>query len=64
MLPIIALQLPIIHRPILAALAYDAEKKQIYVPGGREGKSKLVILKEFGVQSPEDQTKTASIKLK
>jgi DNA-binding beta-propeller fold protein YncE len=46
------------------ALAYDAEKKQVYVPGGREGKSKLVILKEFGAQTQEDQTKTASIKLK
>jgi DNA-binding beta-propeller fold protein YncE len=46
------------------ALAYDAEKKQVYVPGGREGKSKLVILKEFGAAAQEDQTKTASIKLK
>src|SRR5215472_12068374 len=46
------------------ALAYDAEKKQVYVPGGREGKSKLVILKEFGTAPQEDQTKTASIKLK
>lgn len=46
------------------ALAYDTEKKQIYLPGGREGKSKLVILKEFGVQPQEEQTKTASVKLK
>lgn len=46
------------------ALAYDTEKKQIYLPGGREGKSKLVILKQFGVQPQEEQTKTASATLK
>src|SRR5438552_12097991 len=30
------------------SLAFDSERKLIYVPGGREGKSKMVILKQFG----------------
>ena len=47
------------------ALAYDPEKKLVYVPGGREGKSKLVILKQFGaLPATQDEPKTASIKLK
>ena len=29
-------------------LAFDPEKKMIYMPGGREGRSKLVILKRVG----------------
>lgn len=47
------------------ALAYDPEKKLIYVPGGREGKSKLVILKQFGSQVQDaDATKSAAITYK
>lgn len=43
------------------ALAYDPEKKLIYVPGGSEGKSKLVILKEFnGPQLEANEPKTAA----
>ena len=30
------------------SLAFDPERKLIYVPGGREGKSRMVILKQFG----------------
>ena len=30
------------------SLAFDPERKLIYVPGGREGRSKMVILKQFG----------------
>ena len=29
-------------------LAYDSANKLVFLPGGREGKSKLVILKQFG----------------
>ncbi len=45
------------------ALAYDPEKKLIYVPGGSEGKSKLVILKEFGglPQQESNEPKTAAV---
>lgn len=45
------------------SLAYDAEKKLIYVPGGHEGKSKLVILKPYGMaEAPDDdQTRTAQV---
>jgi DNA-binding beta-propeller fold protein YncE len=44
-------------------LAFDPEKKLIYVPGGREGKSKLVILKPFGMAEAADdnQTRTAQV---
>jgi DNA-binding beta-propeller fold protein YncE len=35
-------------------LAYDAAKKMLFLPGGREGKSKLVILKEFGAAAQPD----------
>lgn len=39
-----------------SGVAYDAERKLIYVPGGREGRSKLVILKELGTQGqPEPE---------
>lgn len=30
------------------AFAYDAKNKLMFIPGGREGKSKLVIIKQFG----------------
>ena len=48
------------------ALAFDPDKKLVYVPGGYEGKSKLVILKEFGgiPNQESDENKTAAIKLK
>jgi len=43
------------------SLAFDPERKLIYVPGGREGKSKMVILKQFGaLPTTSDQIKTAS----
>ncbi len=44
------------------SLAYDPERKLIYVPGGREGKSKMVILKQFGAlpMAPEE-VKTAAV---
>ena len=43
------------------SLAYDPERKLIYVPGGREGKSKMVILKQFGaLPATSDEIKTAS----
>ncbi|HWC19576.1 MAG TPA: YncE family protein [Terriglobales bacterium] len=43
------------------SLAFDPERKVIYVPGGREGKSKMVILKQFGALPVNtDEVKTAS----
>jgi DNA-binding beta-propeller fold protein YncE len=33
-------------------LAYDPANKLLFLPGGREGKSKLVILKQFGAALP------------
>jgi len=43
-------------------LAFDPEKKMVYVPGGREGRSKLVILKRMdnGVGVPATNAKGAS----
>jgi hypothetical protein len=42
------------------SLAFDPERKLIYVPGGREGKSKMVILKQFGaLPANSDEVKTA-----
>jgi len=44
------------------SLAFDPERKLIYVPGGHEGKSKMVILKQFGaVPMASDQIKTAAV---
>lgn len=43
------------------SLAFDPERKLIYVPGGREGKSKMVILKQFGaLPVTSEEIKTAS----
>jgi DNA-binding beta-propeller fold protein YncE len=41
------------------AIAYDAEKKLFYIPGGREGKSKLVIMKQFGLAPTAPQAQNA-----
>jgi DNA-binding beta-propeller fold protein YncE len=42
------------------SLAFDPERKLIYVPGGREGKSKMVILKQFGaLPTVSEEVKTA-----
>lgn len=35
-------------------VAFDAAKKSIYVPGGREGRSKLVILREGAAAAPPE----------
>jgi hypothetical protein len=44
------------------SLAFDPERKLIYVPGGREGKSKMVILKQFGaLPTTSDEIKTAAV---
>jgi DNA-binding beta-propeller fold protein YncE len=44
------------------SLAFDPERKLIYVPGGREGKSKMVILKQFGaLPMAADEVKTAAV---
>ncbi|HKT24251.1 MAG TPA: hypothetical protein VJR04_06580 [Terriglobales bacterium] len=44
------------------SLAFDPERKLIYVPGGREGKSKMVILKQFGaLPMTSDEIKTAAV---
>jgi outer membrane protein assembly factor BamB len=43
------------------SLAYDSTRKVIYFPGGREGKSRMVILKQFGaLPTPTDEIRTAS----
>lgn len=42
------------------SLAFDARNKLIYVPGGKEGRSKMVILKQFGaLPTSNDEIKTA-----
>jgi YVTN family beta-propeller protein len=44
------------------SLAFDPERKLIYVPGGREGKSRMVILKQFGsLPLVSDEIKTAAV---
>lgn len=43
------------------SLAFDPDRKLIYVPGGKEGRSKMVILKQFGaLPQVSDEIKTAS----
>ena len=42
------------------ALAFDPESKLVYVPGGREGRSKLVILKRFAGSQP--RTESAAVR--
>ncbi len=44
------------------SLAFDPDRKLIYVPGGHEGRSKMVILKQFGaLPITSDEVKTAAI---
>jgi DNA-binding beta-propeller fold protein YncE len=44
------------------SLAYDPDRKVIYVPGGREGRSKMVILKQFGgLPVAPEEIKTAAV---
>ena len=43
------------------SLAFDPDRKLIYVPGGKEGRSKMVILKQFGaLPQVSDELRTAS----
>lgn len=41
-------------------LAYDPEKRLVYLPGGLEGRSKLLILKQTG--APTNQTQSAEVR--
>ena len=44
------------------SLAFDSDRKLIYVPGGHEGRSKMVILKQFGaLPMTSDEIRTASV---
>jgi len=44
------------------SLAYDPDRKVIYVPGGREGRSKMVILKQFGaLPTVPEELRTAAV---
>src|SRR5947209_718406 len=44
------------------SLAFDPERKLIYVPGGREGRSKMVILKQFGaLPTVSEEVTTAAV---
>src|SRR5437588_12265943 len=44
------------------SLAFDSERKLIYVPGGREGRSKMVILKQFGaLPMASEEIRTAAV---
>lgn len=43
------------------SLAFDPTHKLIYVPGGREGKSKMVILKQSGALPTTDEVRTAEV---
>jgi len=44
------------------SLAFDPERKLIYVPGWREGKSKMVILKQFGaLPMASEEIRTAAV---
>jgi len=40
------------------AMAYDPQSKTMFLSGGREGRSKLVILKQFGQAAVPDATQT------
>ncbi len=44
-----------------STLAYDAERDLVYLPGGREGRAKLVILKKFrsGPAAPANEAQVA-----
>jgi YVTN family beta-propeller protein len=41
------------------ALAFDPANKLLYIPGGREGRSKLVILKRVGAGQPRTESASA-----
>lgn len=43
-------------------LAFDASRKLIYVPGGREGRSKMLILKQVNGGEPAEVQKAQSLK--
>jgi len=44
------------------SLAFDPDRKLIYVPGGREGRSKMVILKQFGaLPMASEEVTTAAV---
>lgn len=44
-------------------LAYDPTRKMVFMPGGREGRSKLVILKQsVGGAAPAEQTQSAEVR--
>lgn len=40
-------------------LAFDPQKKMVYMPGGREGRSKLLILRQIGSASGAGETQSA-----
>ena len=40
-------------------LAFDPQKKMVYMPGGREGRSKLLILKQIGSANAPGETQSA-----
>jgi len=42
------------------AIAYDSAHKMLFLPGGREGRSKMVILKPSGVSEPNKLQNAAS----
>lgn len=43
-------------------LAFDPAKKMIYLPGGREGRSKLLILRDVDNNAIPDQTQNAELR--
>jgi hypothetical protein len=44
------------------SIAYDPARKLVFVPGGREGRSKLLILKQIPIQGPERTEQVATNK--
>lgn len=42
-------------------VAYDSEKKMVFLPGGREGRSKLLLLRPMSNNQPDDQTAEAKL---
>lgn len=45
-------------------LAFDPQKKLVYMPGGREGRSKLLILRQVGSGNPAGETQSAEAQKK
>jgi DNA-binding beta-propeller fold protein YncE len=45
-------------------LAFDPQKKMVYMPGGREGRSKLLIMRQIGSGNPAGQTQSADAQKK